>query len=292
MNPLSLLMQALSWLPLSWLRALGWLLGQVLFQVSERRGHVVSTNLALCWPELNPAQRQVLARKHFVLVAQSLIDRAWLWHAPVSVLKQRLQCTGEMHLLKDPSALIMLAPHMVGLDAGGIALTMLEQVHMACVYVPLSDRYAQDWMMKGRNRSGRLLSVARQAGPQPLLKALRQGQRLHFSPDMDFGIGGAVWAGFFGVKAATLTSLPRFAKLGNARVCSVFTRLTPSGYTLEMGPLWVSFPGSDVSADTQRMNDEIEQAVRVSPAQYYWVHKRFKSRPAGEASVYEPTSAR
>ncbi len=290
MNPLAILMQALSWLPLSWLRALGWLLGQVLFHVSERRGHVVSTNLALCWPEREPAHRRALAQKHFVLVAQSLLDRAWLWHAPERVVRQRLECTGELQLLQDPSPLIMLAPHMVGLDAGGIALTLLQQVRMACVYVPLSDQHAQDWMMRGRNRTGRLWSVARQEGPQPLLKALRQGQRLHFSPDMDFGIEGAVWACFFGVKAATLTSLPRFAKIGQARVCTVVTRLTPSGYTLEMGPQWADFPSDDLSADTQRMNDDIEKAVRVAPEQYYWVHKRFKSRPAGEASVYEPTS--
>ena len=290
MNPVALLMQALSWLPLSWLRALGWLLGQLLFHVSERRGHVVSTNVALCWPALSAAQRRVMAQRHFVLVAQSLLDRAWLWHAPERVVRQRLECTGELQLLQDPSPLIMLAPHMVGLDAGGIALTLLQQVHMACVYVPLSDRHAQDWMMNGRNRTGRLLSIARQAGPQPLLKALRQGQRLHFSPDMDFGAEGAVWATFFGVKAATLTSLPRFAKLGHARVCTVITRLTPSGYTLEMGPQWANFPSDDLSADTQRMNDHIEEAVRVAPEQYYWVHKRFKSRPAGEPSVYEPTS--
>ena len=286
MNPLAGLMQALSWLPLSWLRALGWLLGQVLFQVSERRGHVVSTNLALCWPELPIEQQRGMAQRHFVLVAQSLLDRAWLWHAPERVLKQRLRCTGDLQQLQDPSPLIMLAPHLVGLDAGGIALTLLEQVNMACVYVPLSDRHAQDWMMNGRNRSGRLLSIARQAGPQPLLKALREGKRLHFSPDMDFGMEGAVWSTFFGVQAATLTSLPRIAKLGKARVCIVVTRLTPSGYALEMGPLWEAFPSGDVLADTQRMNDQIEQAVRVAPEQYYWVHKRFKSRPAGEASVY------
>ena len=291
MNPLRWFMQAMSLLPLSWLRAMGWLLGQLLFRVSARRGHVVATNIALCWPELSAAEQRHMAQQHFVWVAQSLLDRAWLWHAPVATLQQRLRFAGDWHALQDPSPLIMLAPHFVGLDAGGVALTVLKQVHMACVYVPLSDPHAQDWMMQGRNRSGRLLSVARQAGPKPLLQALKKGQRLHFSPDMDFGLEGGVWSRFFGVPAATLTSLPRFAKLGGARVCTVVTRLTPQGYEVEMGPVWNAFPSHDLSADTLRMNQDIEAWVRLSPAQYYWVHKRFKTRPEGDRSVYGQANA-
>ena len=290
MNPLAGLMRLLAMLPLSWLRAMGWVLGQVLFQVSARRGHVVATNIALCFPNLSANEQRQLAKKHFVLVAQSLIDRAWLWHAPEQVLQQRLQCSGELRNLEDPSPLIMLAPHFVGLDAGGVALTVLQHVRMACVYVPLSNHYAEDWMMKGRNRSGRLWSIARKAGPQPLMKALREGQRLHFSPDMDFGMDGAVWSSFFGVPTATLSSLSRFAKLGRARVCTIVTRLTPQGYSFEMGPGWADFPSSDVDADTLRMNQDIEAWVRQSPEQYYWVHKRFKTRPPGQPSVYEPTT--
>lgn len=291
MNPWRLVMQALSHLPLSWLRALGWLLGQLLFRISARRGHVVAANLALCWPEWSPLQRRRLAQQHFVLVAQSLLDRAWLWHAPDQVLRKRLCFVGDWTPLQDPSPLIMLAPHFVGLDAGGVALTVLAQVRMACVYVPLSDPHAQAWMMQGRNRSGRLLSVPRQAGPKPLLQALKEGQRLHFSPDMDFGLEGGIWSRFFDVPAATLTSLTRFARLGGARVCTVVTRLTPQGYCLEMGPVWTNFPTADMQADTLRMNQDIEAWVRQSPAQYYWVHKRFKTRPDGQASIYDQASS-
>jgi KDO2-lipid IV(A) lauroyltransferase len=82
--------------------------------------------------------------------------------------------------------------------------------------------------------------------------------------------------------------LSRIAKLGRARVCTVVTRLTPQGYTLVMGPVWEDFPTHDVDADTQRMNLDIETWVRQAPAQYYWVHKRFKTRPPGEPSVYQP----
>jgi KDO2-lipid IV(A) lauroyltransferase len=167
-------------------------------------------------------------------------------------------------------------------------MTLLQLARMSCVYVPLKSKRAEAWMTEGRKRSGRVLTIARKEGPMPMIKSLKDGWRLHFSPDMDFGINGSVWAAFFGVKAATPSSLSRIAKLGRARVCTVVTRLTPQGYTLVMGPVWSQFPSDDVDADTQRMNLDIETWVRQAPAQYYWVHKRFKTRPPGEPSVYQP----
>jgi KDO2-lipid IV(A) lauroyltransferase len=287
MNPLVLVMRLLALLPLSWLRGLGWLLGQVLFHTSARRGRVVATNIGLCFPDLNAQQQRALRQQHFVYFAQSFLDRAWLWHASEDVVAQRFQFEGHFHNFQDPSPLIVLAPHFVGLDAGGLAMTLLQQARMSCVYVPLKNKRAEAWMTEGRKRSGRVLTIARKEGPMPMIKSLKDGWRLHFSPDMDFGINGSVWSAFFGVKAATPSSLSRIAKLGRARVCTVVTRLTPQGYTLVMGPVWEDFPTQDVDADTQRMNLDIETWVRQAPAQYYWVHKRFKTRPPGEPSFYQ-----
>ena len=165
-------------------------------------------------------------------------------------------------------------------------MTVLKRIPMACVYVPLRNAYVEDWVMKGRNRSGHVQSVQRNDGAQPLLKILSKGMRLHYSPDMDFGIQGAVWTDFFGVKAATTNTLPRIAKLAGARVCTLVTRLTPKGYAVELGPVWSSFPSDDLQADVRRMNHDIEQQVMKSVAQYYWVHKRFKTRPEGQPPVY------
>jgi KDO2-lipid IV(A) lauroyltransferase len=273
-------------LPLSWLRLLGRVTGWLFYTVSARRRHVVLTNLKLCFPQFSEPERQELAKTHFILLGQSLWDRAWLWHATESELEKRIQFTGDFSIFEDTSPLIVLAPHFVGLDAGGAAMTVLKRIPMACVYVPLRNAYVEDWVMKGRNRSGHVQSVQRNDGAQPLLKILRQGVRLHYSPDMDFGIQGAVWANFFGVKAATTNTLPRIAKLAGARVCTLVTRLTPQGYAVELGPVWSSFPGEDVEADVGWMNHDIEQQVMKSVAQYYWVHKRFKTRPEGQPPVY------
>jgi Kdo2-lipid IVA lauroyltransferase/acyltransferase len=197
MNPLVGLMRLLALLPLSWLRGLGWLLGQILFRTSARRGRVVATNIALCFPELPPQQQRALRQQHFVYFAQSFLDRAWLWHAPEKWVAQRFQFEGHFHNFQDPSPLIVLAPHFVGLDAGGLAMTLLQQAHMSFVYVPLKNKSAEAWMTEGRKRSGRVLTIARREGPMPMIKSLKDGWRLHFSPDMDFGINGSVWSAFF-----------------------------------------------------------------------------------------------
>ena len=285
-NPVTMFMKVLSLLPLRLLRWLGSISGYVFYLVSARRRSVVMTNLHLCFNHLTEEQLRELAKAHFVLLGQSLMDRAWLWHAPENVLNQRISFSGDFSVFENKGPLIVLAPHFVGLDAGGVAMTLLKHIPMACVYVPLRQKYIEDWMMQGRNRSGRVRSVARNEGAQPLLHILREGMRLHYSPDMDFGIQGAVWADFFGVMAATSNSLPRLAKLSRARVCTLVTSLTPQGYKIELGSIWQAYPQGDVQADTSRMNREIEACIAKAPPQYYWVHKRFKTRPPGQPPLY------
>ena len=103
---------------------------------------------------------------------------------------------------------------------------------------------------------------------------------------MDFGPNESIFVPFHGVQTATVPSLSRFARLGRAKVVGMVTRLTPSGYVAEITPAWQHFPTGDVQADTARMNQELESYIATMPGQYYWVHKRFKTRPPGEPSVY------
>ena len=286
MNPLILFMRLLAYVPLPVLRAMGSLLGALLYVFARRRRGVVQTNLAACFGHLTAAQRTAIARRHFRLFAQSLLDRAWLWHAPPSVLRQRILFAGALEELSNPEPLIFLAPHMVGLDVGGVVLTELQQIKTACIYVPLTNAWAEEWMVQGRNRSGNVLSIARKDGPQPVLRGLRKGIRLHLSPDMDFGADGALWVPFYGVPAATVPALSRFAKLGRARVCTLVSRLVPGGYEVTLSAAWHDFPSEDLQADTLRMNQSMEPWIDQDPAQYYWVHKRFKTRPPGSPDMY------
>ncbi len=280
------LMRVLAWLPLPLIRGLGAVLGRVLYAFAKERRHIALTNLRLCFPQWSEAKVEQASRQHFVCVMQSLLDRAWLWHAPVQVLKKRLQVSGDLSCLQQEGGVVVFAPHFVGLDAGGVALTLVQDLPMSSIYVPQRGQALDDWVRHGRNRNGRNRLYERHAGVKPLVAGLRQGEKLYLLPDMDFGAAESVFVPFFGVQAATLPSLSRFARLGRAQVLSVVSRMTPQGYRIEVGQPWADFPSEDVMADTERMNQALEAQVRTMPEQYYWVHKRFKTRPPGSAPLY------
>jgi KDO2-lipid IV(A) lauroyltransferase len=286
MHPLIVFMRLLAPWPLAWVRGLGWVLGHVLYALAHSRRHIVQVNLSLCFPDLSGSERQRMTRRHMVGVMQSLLDRSWLWHGSPAQLRRRLQLVGDVTPLQGDSAVVMLAPHFVGLDAGGTALTMLGGVQMASIYVPQSSPSLDDWVRDGRNRSGAVALYYRHGGVKPIVSGLRKGDKLYLLPDMDFGPQESLFVPFFGVQAATVPSLSRFSRLGRAQVVTVATRMTPSGYSVEIGPVWTHFPSEDVQADTERMNRELQALIATMPEQYYWVHKRFKTRPEGEPGVY------
>lgn len=285
-HPVVWLMRALAPWPLALLRALGWFLGHVLFALARTRRRIVRVNLSLCFPQLSALERWQMARRHFVLVAQALLDRAWLWHGSRDQLLQRLQLHGDVAPLLGDTPVVMFAPHFVGLDAGGSALTQLLGVHMASIFVRQSNQALDDWVRQGRNRSGHVKLYFRHQGVKQIVTGLRQGDKLYLLPDMDFGRKESEFVPFFGVQAATVPSLSRFCRLGRAQVLTAVTRLTPQGYRLEVGPLWEGFPSEDALSDTARMNRELQALIETMPEQYYWVHKRFKTRPEGEPAFY------
>lgn len=284
------LMRFLSHWPLPALRVLGHVLGLLLWTVVPSRRRIVQINLRLCFPHKSDAEIHRLVRAHFVQFAQSLLDRAWLWHAPLSLVEQRLKWIGSdlalaQLALEGPK--IVFAPHFVGLDAGGLALTLKASKPVAFIFVPQHNKVMDAWVNQGRQRTGNVKPYFRHEGVKHIMSGLRQGEMLHLSPDMDFGPEESVFASFMGVPAATVPSLSRFARLGRAPVMSLVTRMTPQGYEMEVSEVWSDFPTADVLADTQRMNDELAKAIERTPDQYYWVHKRFKTRPEGTPAVYK-----
>jgi Kdo2-lipid IVA lauroyltransferase/acyltransferase len=279
-------MRILAWVPLPLLRALGWLLGLVLYALVRPRRRVVERNLALCFAELSPSERAILVRQVFIHFAQAWLDRSWLWHAPRELVSQRLRLSGVVNELQGNDPVVIFAPHFMGMDAGGIALMLNLQRHYTSIYTAQSNKVVDAWMLAGRQRFGVMRMFGRVDGVRDIASALKNGQPLYLLPDMDFGSKGAVFAPFFGIDAATVPSISRFARLGGAKVVPVITRLTTRGYDVEVMPAWQDFPTKDPLADTVRMNAELEGYIRSMPAQYYWVHKRFKTRPDAGPSLY------
>ena len=283
------LMRALARLPLPWLRALGGVLGRLLFVLARRRRHVALTNLRLAFPDWSEAERVDVARRSFIAFAQAFIDRAWVWHAPDAVVRQRIRLTGAVDELRRPEAAVLFAPHFYGMDAGGAAIMQQAVAKGGSIYSPQSGAATDAWVRAGRERFGDVVLINRRDGVKPVVKSLREGRYLYLLPDMDLGPEESVFVPFFGVPAATVPSLPRLARLGRARVVPTVTRMTPGGYEVQVHPAWSGYPGDDPVADTALMNRRLEDWIRTMPEQYYWVHKRFKTRPAGEPSVYGRT---
>ena len=282
------LMRALARLPLPWLRALGGVLGRLLFVLARRRRHVALTNLRLAFPDWSEAERVDVARRSFIAFAQSFIDRAWVWHAPDAVVRQRIRLTGAVDELRRPEAAVLFAPHFYGMDAGGAAIMQQAVAKGGSIYSPQSGAATDAWVRAGRERFGDVVLINRRDGVKPVVKSLREGRYLYLLPDMDLGPEESVFVPFFGVPAATLLAPSRMAKLLNMTVQPVLAEMLPGGqgYRVRFLPPWSDFPSDDALADTARMNRWIEERIRENPAQYLWVHKRFKTRPAGEASLY------
>ena len=280
------LLRGLGYLPLSWLRALGAALGGVLYRVVRSRRHVVLTNLRVCFPQLSVAEREALARQNFVYFAQAWLDRSWLWHRSAACIQSRVQLTGDVHALSSDEPTVLFAPHFVGLDVGWTALTLSLPMHFTTIFTPQSNATVDAWVAQGRQRFGQVRLFRREDGVKPIVSALRKNELLYLLPDMNFGPSESSFVPFYGELAATVPSLSRFAKLARARVVPVITRMKDVGYEVVVHPVWSDFPTDDAQADTALMNQRLEDFIHTMPAQYFWVHKRFKTRPAGAPEIY------
>ena len=142
------------------------------------------------------------------------------------------------------------------------------------------------WILAGRQRFGKVRLFGRVQGVKAIVAALRAGEPLYLLPDMNYGPQESVFVPFYGVAAATVPSLSRFARLARAKVVPVITRMTSQGYEVQVMPAWADFPSDDMLADTALMNQRLQSFIDTMPDQYFWVHKRFKDRPPGVPGVY------
>ena len=280
-------MHVLAKLPLPVLRALGRVVGNALFVLAVPRRRIALRNLELCFPEKTAAERKHLAKESFVAFSQTFLDRSWLWFGSEALVRSRVKLTGAVHELKGDTPTIVFAPHFYSMDAGGLALPLNTEREFTSIFATNPDPVLDAWFMTGRQRFGNVRMLNRADGVKPIISTLRKGGLLYLLPDMDYGKNDSVFVPFFQVpETATIPSLSRFARLGKAKVVGLYNRMTPEGYVAEMTPAWQDFPTDDHVADTARMNRELEAAIRTMIPQYYWVHKRFKTRPDGQASLY------
>ena len=280
------LMWLLHLLPLPLLASLGRGLGRLLFRFGKRRRHIALTNLRLCFPAMTEAERLVLARRHFEAFGRSFLERGLLWWASAARIRKLGQLTGKEHLdaLYGKRPVILLVPHFVGLDMAWTRMSM--DYDMSGIYANQKNLMFNAALYKGRARFGRSLMLSRQESTRKGLKAMKAGMPFFYLPDMDFGERDTIFVPFFGYPAATITGLSRLARLAGAVVVPVISHMDPDGYRIEIGPAWEDFPGASIEGDTRQMNAYLEGEILKMPEQYFWLHRRFKTRPPGEKGVY------
>jgi Kdo2-lipid IVA lauroyltransferase/acyltransferase len=284
------LLWSLHWLPLGVQAAIGSGFGASLHRLAARRRRVALRNLEMCFPELGPAERARLAREHFRWLGRSLIERGLLWYASPDRLRRLIRVVGDVGLAERCERPVMwLVPHFVALDVAGITALLFQSQPAASIYQEQSDPVMDAAMRRGRLRFGRAEIFARSESAKPLLRAIRQRHALFNLPDMDFGLRDAAFVPFFGQSAATLLAPSRMARALDMVVQPVVAEMLPggAGYQVRFLEPWHDFPTDDPLADTARMNRWIEEEIRRNPAQYLWVHKRFKTRPPGEPAPYD-----
>lgn len=271
-------------LPVVWL--LGGGVGFVMQWTLPRARRTARTNLALCFPALSPAAQRRLLAQHFRALGRSLTGIGIAWYASRARLRRLVHVRNGEHFAQARAQqrnIILLAPHFVGLDVGGVRLSSEQPVvsMYRAAKNPVVDR-----MLRRRARFGAVL-VERSANLKSLIKLIRGGMPFYYLPDQDPGGAEHVFAPFFGVPTATLTALSRIARLGDAVVipCATRIRRFGRGFELCFYPPLPPFTG-DALADATALNAAVEMAVRDNPAQYLWVYKRFKTREPGSACRY------
>ncbi len=279
-------LRVLSLLPYTWVARAGSGLGAVLYRIPSRRKRIVLINLGLCFPEKSELERDDLGRAHFRHVLRSYFERGAQWFGSTRSIERLVRL--ESHIeLDDPAAppTIFMGFHFVAIEVG--CMLYSTKLPITALYTPMSDKRLCALAVRQRGRFGADM-VLRSDSARKVVTQLRAGQSVMLAADMDFGVDNSVFVPFFGVPACTLTSVSRLARLGRARVVPFVTEVLPDyrGYKMTIFEPLQNFPSADDTIDATRMNAFLEREILRLPDQYYWVHRRFKNRPAGMPSVY------
>jgi KDO2-lipid IV(A) lauroyltransferase len=284
---MSRLVFAFMWLvhffPLRIQAAIGAFVGGMMFWLIPERRKVTRINLAKCFPHMPGADRERLAKSHFRAFVRAFIEQGNLWWGPRERIEQMVRLEGTEHLRGKKT--IVFAPHFVGFEATLARLAL--EFRVAMMYSRQKDPRFEARLYAGRTRFGGVM-YPRQGGIKRGIELIESGTLFYYLPDLDFGPKRSVFVPFFGVPAATVTGLAYLARTTGAAVVPCVTRMLPGGdgYVARLYPPWNDFPSGDDSADARRMMAFIEERVLEMPEQYFWLHKRFKTRPEGQARFY------
>ncbi|MFL9870125.1 lipid A biosynthesis lauroyl acyltransferase [Paraburkholderia megapolitana] len=282
------LLKLFALLPYGFVARVGDGLGWLLYQIPSRRRRIVHINLKLCFPEWTDERREEVAQKHFRHAIRSYVERSVQWFGSAKKLEKLIEVVSDVDLLDpDMPPTLLLGFHFVGIEAGSVFINY--SLHRPCgsLYQPMSNPELEAVAKAARGRFDAELA-SRADSARIVLRWLRERKPVMLGADMDYGMRNSTFVPFFGVQACTLTAVGRFAKVGRAQVLPFIGEVLPNykGYRLRVFKPWENYPTGDDEADARYMNAFLEEQILRMPEQYYWVHKRFKTRPPGEPGFY------
>lgn len=280
-------MKLVALLPLSWASGLGDWLGRGLYHLAPRRRKIAATNIALCFPELNAEEQDQLVRRILRATGINMTETCVALWGRKTALQGRFDFVGLEHIeaaKRNGQGVLLLGAHFTSIDPAAHGMAQLHKFD--AVYRRDPNRLFDYKVLQARESVADMGIV--RGDIRTLVRRLKQGHMVWYAPDQDYGKKNSVFAPFFGVLASTITATSRIVRMGNAQVLPLAHYRNEKGrYQIVVGPPLENFPTEDDVADATRINAIIEAAVRKHPEQYFWVHRRFKTRPPGEPNLYK-----
>lgn len=277
--------RALSVLPLPLIAMLGQGLGLLFYALGSSRRRIALKNICICFPELSMEELRSINRRHYQMAGQALLATPMNWWISQKRYNKLVTVHGRAGYdaaLESGRNIILLAPHFAAIEVPGHILA--QERPMLSMYQYAKNGLVDEIVRRGRTRFGGVM-VERKEPMRNLIRKIRKGHPFYYLPDQDAGSKG-VFVPFFHELASTYSMLGKFAEMTNALVVPCRTRIRPwgKGYDIFLSPPLENFPSGDEIKDTTRMNQEVVKLIRPNPEQYFWVHKRFKTRPPEEMS--------
>ena len=273
-------------LPFKWQVKLGRALGRLTYKLMKRRRHIAETNVRLCFPELSTEEQNAIVKKTFENNGIALFETAMAWWASDKRLRKMCQVTGLEHIhevLAEGKGVILLSAHFSTLEISGAMIALFQPFQV--IYKKARNPLFEAIVRSSRER--KFLNAIDTYDVRRIAKTLKEGLVTWYAMDQDFGAERSVFVPFMGVNTCTLTTPSRYSRMTNAAVVPYFPIRDKNGiYQINILPALDDFPSTSLEQDAITINTLIEEYVRQAPDQYLWVHRRFKTRPAGEASLY------
>ena len=281
------LMRGIALLPYPSQIRLGRALGHLLYIFAHRRRKIAATNIGKCFAELSATQQAALTKQSVIENGIGLIETCNAWWNWQGISLNDIDVEGAEYLEKAKSAgrgVILVGAHYTTLDMGGVLMSKISIVDVMYRY---NKNPLFDYVMR-RSRENFCNQVIERSNMRTVIRCLKKGDVVWYAPDQDYGANHSVFAPFFGVQAATITATSRLAKMNNSPVLvlSHHRKSNNQGYCVSITPPLSDFPSGDDILDATQINVALEKEIRKYPAQYMWVHRRFKTRPEGETRFY------